>query len=989
MPSGIAGLLSIANAAMKIMRSRFRFMTFIAAFFLCLGCSKDNPSAPTQNVEETDTDHLAVARKKTLLRDWDAAAKAVSNALIEDPTNQDALLVAAEIESERGNHEVAAELAGSIDRNSRLGKKAVNLQVKQQLKLNQISMAADTLLGVLAEVPSEHDWRHQAWSLLNRLGRREEASQQAAKLCLAGAATPSELLSLIRRTDSFPPMLNGQTDPEKLFEPGLGMARWHFTQSDFRQAIKALEGQLNSKSSSPAALALFGRLLAETQAFDQIPTWFAKCDQTSISELGDYWTALGTYFSDQRKYEASARALLEAVTRNPTDRVAFQRLAKVFDALGRSEDAAQYRARAIKISDTELSAETLYFASANPVARQQLMKQVMDLERPFETLAWTLLSLPQHAARQRQLVIEQRNQLLQSERALAMASESSSIGVDRTQFDIESAIKELLSQPTDRVSQSAVATVIADPQLENVAEETGLKFQWYCDTENDFESIPIHESVGGGIAVLDFDLDGWPDIYLGQGAGEPPTDQSTKSNVLYRNLNATFRDITNASATEDFNYAAGIAAGDVNQDGFADLYLGSLGHNRLLINNGDGTFHDATPSMGDVTDQFSTSLAIADINGDHLPDLFEAIYIEMDGAFRLPAIGPDGNPTQPSPLEHYAQSDRWLTNQGNGNFQLNEVGTDVAKPGTSLGVIVSDFDGNGTNEIFVGNDVRPNHFLVHGKDNELRNAADALGVANGLSGAANGCMGIASGDFDRNGTLDLHITNFHDESANFYLQSTSGGFTDLAVRYGMDAFSKPMVGFGTKAVDLDRNGWLDLVVSNGHIFDMSKFGEGFRMSPQVLLRSGNGFELAEMGGSDYWEQIYLGRSVATLDHDRNGSIDFLIGHLDAPTALLRNQTITAGHSLQFELVGTSSERDAIGTRIVIHIGQDSLTQWVVAGDGYFASDEAMIDFGIPPEASVSRVSVSWPSGIKQEFESPTLDRRYLIVEGESNLYARH
>ena len=158
--------------------------------------------------------------------------------------------------------------------------------------------------------------------------------------------------------------------------------------------------------------------------------------------------------------------------------------------------------------------------------------------------------------------------------------------------------------------------------------------------------------MGGGIAVIDYDLDGWPDLYLAQGSGDPPTDACTRSNVLFRNVGARFQTVTSLAEADDFNYSSGIAVGDVNQDGFPDLLLGSLGHNRLLINNGDGSFRDATKNLGDVADRFTASLAIADINGDALPDLFEAIYLEMEGGFKLPDIGPMDVRYSPLRLNH-------------------------------------------------------------------------------------------------------------------------------------------------------------------------------------------------------------------------------------------------------------------------------------------------------------------------------------------------
>ncbi len=435
-------------------------------------------------------------------------------------------------------------------------------------------------------------------------------------------------------------------------------------------------------------------------------------------------------------------------------------------------------------------------------------------------------------------------------------------------------------------------------------------------------------------------MDGWPDVYFAQGSGDPPTDQCTRSNVLVRNLHGRFAETTTEARAADYNYSSGLASGDVNQDGFPDLLLGSLGHNRLLINNGDGTFRDATDRLGQFEDRFTASLAIADINGDGLPDLFETNYVEMEGGFALPETGADGKPVLPGPLSHYAGIDRWLENQGDGSFQIHEITREIALPGTSLGIIVTDFDADGSNDVYVGNDMRANHLLVHAGENQFANVADGKGIANGYRGVPNGCMGISAADFNRDGLIDLHITNYYNESANLYIQTGGGLFTDIAIRYGIDKFSYPFVGWGTKAIDIDRNGWLDLIVTNGHIFDTRIYGKEkyFQMPPQMLMSKGRRFELTEVDDdSGYWQDIYLGRAMASLDFDRDGSIDFLIGHMDKPVALLHNQTQTDGNWIQLELVGTVTERDAIGTRVVVTAGGEQITHWVTAGDGYFCS----------------------------------------------------
>ncbi|MDB4476574.1 CRTAC1 family protein [Rhodopirellula sp.] len=960
-----------------------------------VGCDRQEGPLPPEPViggdagESPPIDHLVAARRLLKSLDYEEAADSVGKALLQNPNDGDTRFVASEIEVARGNFDVAIELAATIPIDSRLGQRAVTLQWQAMAKLGRHSDAADLLLGAMQRYPNAENWHHTCWQLLNRVGRREEASRQAEMLCQVGVATQNEMLSLVRRTESFPTVLNDGEKPEQFFDPGLGMARWFFTNLEFRKALKALEDERAAGFPTPAAKALYGRLLAETQAFEKFPRWHGTQSE-QMTGLGDYWVALGTYFFDTREYSASAHALLQAVYRNPSDRVAFQRLAKVFDALGRSEDAAQYRARGILVSDTEFTAEEIYKANTDIAARKRMPRYMLDLGRPFETLQWNLMLLPSTAVQQRAVIAQQRQGFLANAQVLVMAAESALSGNDPRSFAMADGLQSLLASAESTAPVAAAdLEPLAMPKLSDVAAEVGLDFTWYKDTEIDLKSIPIHESIGGGIGILDYDLDGWPDVYLGQGSGEPPTDACTRSNVLARNVAGGFDDVTEFANAVDFNYSSGIAAGDVNQDGFADLFVGSLGRNRLLINNGDGTFRDATDELGEIEDQFTTSIAVADINGDSLPDLFEAIYIEMDGAFELPTKDADGRELQPSPLKHYAESDRWYENLGDGRFQAQTISREVAKPGTSLGLIVTDFNGNGKNEVFVGNDVRANHFLVQAGNGEFDNAADIRGVANGFSGAANGCMGIAPGDYNRDGKLDLFITNFSEESANLYIQQTGSGFTDLAVRYGVDTVSLPFVGFGTKAIDLDRNGWLDLIVTNGHIFDMTFYGEDYQMAPQCLMAHGNRFESTEVEDkSGYWDETYLGRVIAAFDFDRDGDLDLLVNHLDKPLAILRSETDTDGHWIQFELSGRKSERDGIGARVLVKTTAGEHSQWVTAGDGYFCSDEAVLDFGLGRVDGIKSVQVHWPSGELQTFDMPTADQRYLIVEGEAELYQR-
>jgi tetratricopeptide (TPR) repeat protein len=938
-----------------------------------------------------DENHLKVAKHKLALGELDAASDSVSKSLVQDPNNSEAKLVASQIESGRGNHEMAVELASSIDRLSKFSADAVEVKANSLVKLNRHSQAADVLIEALETMPGMTQWRHRAWELLNRVGRRDEASRQVDALCFVGEATQRELLSIIRRSWSFPFSAEGDEDPTQGLQPGLGMARWYYTQNDFNKALQELDPQYEGSFESPAACALYGRLLMETQASDEFRRWHTKCD-AQVQQVNDYWAALGVYFYDERQYEASARALLEAVYRDPTDRVSFQRLSKVFGSLERLDEGAQFRNRGVMISETEKFVKVLLRTPAERAAKLGLVRDLAQLGRPFETVLWSKLLLTAANQQERAQLDTQFQMLRQDPRAVEMASGVSMAGVEMSEYSVEPAMESLRSAvaiSTDSIKPTQVE-LLATPRLENVASEVGIDFQWYPDVEINLAAIPIHESLGGGVGAVDYDLDGWVDVYLGQGSGDPPTDQCTRSDALFRNQNGTFHEVTLAADVQDFHYTSGVAAGDVNQDGFADLWIGALGHNRLFLNNGDGTFRDITERLV-CDDQFTSSLAIADINGDTLPDLFEANYIDMDGAFALPEIGEDGKPKLPGPLSHLSAFDRWFENLGDGQFRLHVISLEVSEPGTSLGVVVTDFDSNGVNEVFIGNDVRPNHFLFHRGNNQMTNLADVKGVANGFQGVPNGCMGISAADFNRDGLIDIHITNYYKEANNLYIQDASGLYTDYAIRYGISEPTIPMVGFGTKSIDFDRNGWLDLVITNGHIFDTRIHGKEkfFQMPPLMMMSKGGQFAVTEVDDdSGYWDQMYLGRSMASLDFNRDGAMDILIGHSDKPVALLRNQTSTPGNWIQLELVGTRCERDAVGARVTVRAGQESFTHWVTAGDGYLCSDEPVLDFGLGVSQSPVKVEVDWPGGHSQAFEQLVPGQRYLLVEGETDAVQR-
>ena len=974
-----------------------------------------------------------------------AAKQLLTQQLIVDPNDMQANYLMARLQFNQGNAEQALAITERFSASDSAATiEFLELRIMILKRLDRYSDAADAIQQIIAQHTEQNATLrerllHELWATLCRCGRRQEASEIAIRMARAGRATRDELISLIRRDESFPsPRLLTRNDGSRdershsnLFSPGLGLARWYFDDGQYQAALKQLRLPNGQGNQTPDARAFKGRILAKLQATDRLASWLIN-HREALHTREDFWIALTEYWKQKGKFESAAHAALQGLQINPTNREMVQHASGLMYALQRREDGDYFKSFGIDLANTETAATIVFLGESNlQQSLQTLLQRLVELGRPFETLNWKKLTIPPSQPGLLQHLEAQRVSLLKNPNALAMSAEYARQDIPIDTFSDQADWQQLVTATgptTPAVNDQAAskqANVAFVPHLVDRAKQVGLTHEYLFSDRRDFEQIALYEAMGGGVGVLDFDRDGWADVYLAQGATDPPDQLASVSSQLFRNLSGKFAPVTENSLAGDFQFSTGIACGDVNQDGFPDLYLAALGKNRMLINNGDGTFRDATDQFEPSADQFSTSLAIADLNGDALPDLFEGNYFEIEGAFQRPKKNAQGQFTPPSPLTHFAGNDRWFANLGDGSWKTHTISSDVARPGTSLGVVITDFDGSGSNEVFVGNDMRANHFLkvapsdqhtetLQSSDSKgvtFVNQADFLGLAMGTLGVPNGCMGIATGDFNRDGRFDLQIANYSQEPCNLFLQNAEGSFSDLAMRRGMHHPTNPMVGFGTKSVDLDRNGFLDFVVTNGHIFDMRYSGEPFKMPPQMFMGTGIDYQSlfptdSENDSSDqpkqaehaYWQHDYLGRAMATLDYDHDGALDFLVTHLDHPTALLHNESFTgeperiaAGKRwLQIELTGIRSERDAIGAKVSVSYAGQVFTNWVTAGDGYFCTDEPVLSFAFPAIKSKQlpsvNVTIHWPSGSKQRLKTMELGHRYLVLEGQPDTF---
>ncbi|WDQ18021.1 FG-GAP-like repeat-containing protein [Rhodopirellula sp. P2] len=529
------------------------------------------------------------------------------------------------------------------------------------------------------------------------------------------------------------------------------------------------------------------------------------------------------------------------------------------------------------------------------------------------------------------------------------------------------------------------------------------------------DGLWLWQSGLGGAGVLDLDLDGWPDLHLTASGGKDggkdggtPGKRNSQPNTTARNLAGTFIDVSSASGLADTGFTQGVGIGDFNADGFPDCLIANIGINTLYQNNGDGTFTNVTRAMFDNPDDamdpegtaktqvgtdprntWTSSTAIADIDQDGLADLIEVNYCGGPTPYQqrcLDEAVQEYRSCQPISLR--AERDRVHRNRGVlMGSALFEDQTDLwfanSDPGRGLGILVGQIDGADGLDIYISNDMTANHFWrFEPASKSLHEQATIRGLAFNHQSAAEASMGIAASDADGDLDLDLFVTHFTDESNTFYEQVHEGLFQDTTESVHLAETSQDMLGFGTQFIDLDGDAIDELVIANGHIDDFSHDGLQYEMPAQLFAIDRNN-EWQWVPGSTagpYFEEPRLGRAMATLDANRDGQTDLVITDLFRPTALLINHTPRVTKSLAVRVVGVSSERDAIGTTVLVTSSSGTQMRQRMAGSGYQCSNEPTLTFAIPNNDSEVTMEVRWPSGSTQNLTVAMPQNDLLLIE---------
>jgi enediyne biosynthesis protein E4 len=527
-------------------------------------------------------------------------------------------------------------------------------------------------------------------------------------------------------------------------------------------------------------------------------------------------------------------------------------------------------------------------------------------------------------------------------------------------------------------------------QFTDVARDAGIRFTHFKGANG----VPtILEEAGPGVCVADFDGDGYEDIYFVNGR-DLYNRGITVRNALYRNDgNGTFSDVTDRAAVPGTAYGLGCVWGDYDNDGHPDLYVTQYGRNVLYRNEGEGRFRDVTEAARaggmDFGTLFHTGATFFDYDRDGFLDLYVGGYARfLPNSQRTCRLGPSVE-SSCLPQVYGGTMPVLYHNNRDGTFTNVTKAAGMYRPGVNLSVAAADYDNDGWPDLFVAND-GIEALLYH---NERNGTFTEIGVQSGMAltedGARMAAMCLSFGDYDNDGNLDLYISDFQFVGDHVWRNDGKGSFEEVSQRAGIKAPTKQVLSFGGGFFDFDNDGWMDLFIANGHVYDGVE-----RIFPGVTYKQIN--SLFRNTGSRRFEQVtasagpgfakpWLGRGAAFLDFDNDGNIDVVVANNGDPPLLLHNSGAAAQHFLNLRLSGTKSNRDGMGARVRVRAGAVEQIREVAGGGSYLSHSALRLHFGLGTSERVDSIEVSWPSGVKQRFTGVATDRFYVIEEGSSEM----
>lgn len=945
-------------------------------------------------------DLIRDARRAAVLGDLDRAELLARQVINRAPHSPEALILAGEIASRRGDSEQALRYYDQVDdTHSRDSVVALGAAADLLIQEGRLTPAEARLRRILAVNPRHVTGLRRLAALLVTSGRRRESLAPLYELMRLQECDVDELALLGNVDQVF--------DDDRLFDRfkesaandpliQLAAARNFLLRHEPSRAAPLLRDLVSGNPQLLEARIRLGESLLAVGMLTDLGEWIRQFPVEHLDHP-DVWLLRGKLSQLSGNRPAAIRSFWEAARQDPGLREAHALLGQFLAADGDSRSTA-FVAHAERLRALALSLKSILRDGPTPDSLLAAARQSAGLGRIREAHAWYAALArknPKHDE-----TIRERERLASQITSGTPRTLPEFVPASQVDFSDHPLVGWTSLAPdvcrTARTSDASQSNF----QFADEAQRRGIDFTYVNGDDPAVPGMGIWQGFGGGVAAFDYDGDGHCDLHFTQGGAWPPQSENrTHFDQLFRNTGTgSFRNVTTAAGVGDPGYSHGVTAADLDNDGFPDLFVANIGGNRLYQNQGDGTFLEITRAAGLEGNLWSTSCVLADLNGDGYPDLYEVNYLAGSTPFTETCWNEAlGGPRSCNPDRFQAAHDRLFLNRADGTFHdvSREAGIEVPD-GKGLGVAVFSLAGDRRLSVFVANDGTPNFLFQNetanpGSPPRFVEHALAAGCALNDSGRAQAGMGIAVDDANGDGLVDLFVTNFYLEYNVLYQQEPGPLFHDVSGRAGVKEPSLRMLGFGTQFLDADLDGDRDLVLVNGHVDDYSEIGAPFRMRPQFFSNDGFGrfTEVSADDPGEFFGRQQLGRGMARIDWNRDGREDLAVSHLDTPAALVTNRTPAVGHFLTLHLRGVNSARDAIGAIVTVSAGGKAFPRQLTAGDGYFATNQRQLVIGLGEHYRIEEVGVEWPAGGKQTFRGLLADQEWVLVEGRPDAVVLH
>lgn len=926
-------------------------------------------------------------------------------------TADDIRLVAADCAAKNGRPEQACEQLQQITSHDPETQLRASLMLAELLhrSLYRLCDAEKAYRKALSLAPDDSEALTGMVQLLAVCGRRREALPFLFGLVRKGEA--SDLLIIAARS-------SGAINDEDFLQRAsrvasddgcvlLGLALQAAKTGQIDSAVRYCREAIAVAPELSAARVALGQYLLEASRYEELVQWNSELTDEA-RKFAETWQVIGQLSEHQNDPARAIQSFLTAVQLGPDLKTANYRLSVLCRQAGDESSANFFSAQLDQLRELEILQDRMFEAGpSDPSAIVTAVRGFQHCGRFWEALGWATLGLAEHDQNPDLLNLYQQLQL--QARDLPLSLYANSENTNRT-VDVTPSSRSIQAE-TARPQPGFTPIASNDLSFRNDASASGLEFRF----RNGIIGPTTHrmfEFTGGGIGILDFDLDEYPDAFFSQGGLWHTAEIVSDANDwLFRNrLGRTFSKVTDEAGIRDQRFGQGIAAGDVNNDGFPDILVANIGPNCLWLNCGDGTFIEQTfaedTELPKTRDQltaveadelpkdidrtkWSTSAAIADLDQDGAADAYIVNYLAGNDVFTRVCAADTGQPQACIPVQFDAAQDQIFLNRQDGGFLNASRALSTIPPGKGLGVLVFSPLNDGQPGLYVANDTTPNMLLQ--LDRLSLGHVDDVGMEKGVAlnaaGKAEGSMGIAAADIDADGLTELFVTNFYNESNTLYQQTPGGFFDDRTREWNLRESSLPLLGFGTQFLDADNDTYPELFVTNGHVDDLRWAGKPYKMPAQLLAIRQNQFhELPAAKSGGYFLEEHLGRAVAVVDWNRDLLPDLVVGHLEEDYALLTNTSKVTGRCVSLRLVGTRSARDAVPATARYSINTQARIQQLQAGNGYFCSNQKQLLLAIGSADALSEMTIHWPSGAHQSFKDLNPGRRYAIIENRNRIF---